>query len=105
MLQSCSQFICQWENEPGGGPIRIKHLLHSSAVRYGEIFHSPSAREISHLILYLVYSTVVFCYTRACNICPYFTSGYFFCALRNARNNEIDWEGTGGRSLTARTGA
>ena len=21
--------------------IRIKHLLHSSAVRYGEIFHSP----------------------------------------------------------------
>ena len=22
-------------------PIRIKHLLHSSAVRYGEIFHSP----------------------------------------------------------------
>ena len=23
----------------------------------------------------------------------------------HARNNEIDWEGTGGRSLTARTGA
>ena len=29
------QFICQWENEPGGVPIRIKHLLHLSAVRYG----------------------------------------------------------------------
>ena len=29
MLQSCSQFICQWENEPGGVPLRIKHLLHS----------------------------------------------------------------------------
>ena len=28
--------------------LRIKHLLHSSAVRYGEIFHSPSACEISH---------------------------------------------------------
>ena len=35
-------------NEPGGVPLRIKHLLHSSAVRYGEIFDSPSAREISH---------------------------------------------------------
>ena len=35
MLQSCtSQFICQRENEPGGVPLRIKHLLHSSAVRY-----------------------------------------------------------------------
>ena len=44
------QFICQWENGPGGVPIRIKHLLHSSAVRYGEIFHSPSAREISRHI-------------------------------------------------------
>ena len=32
-------------------PIRINHLLHSSAVRYGEIFHSPSAREISRLRL------------------------------------------------------
>ena len=40
----------QWENEPGGVPIRIKHLLHSSAVRYGKIFHSPSAREISRHI-------------------------------------------------------
>ena len=28
-------------------PIRIKHFLHSSAVRYGEILHLPSAREIS----------------------------------------------------------
>ena len=45
-----SQFICQWENEPGGVPLRIKHLLHSSAVRYGEIFHLPSAREISRHI-------------------------------------------------------
>ena len=35
------------ENEPGGVPIRIKRFLHSSAVRYGEIFHSPSARVIS----------------------------------------------------------
>ena len=46
LMQECN-FICQWENEPGGVPIRIKHLLHSSAVRYGKIFHSPSAREIS----------------------------------------------------------
>ena len=38
------------------------------------------------------------------SICPYFTSGYFFvhCACAD---NEIDWEETGGRSLTARTGA
>ena len=36
------------ENVPGVVPIRIKHL-HSSAVRYGEIFHSPSAHlAISH---------------------------------------------------------
>ena len=27
MLQSCSQFICQWEKEPGGVPLRIKHLF------------------------------------------------------------------------------
>ena len=47
----------------------------------------------------IVYSTVVFCYIRACNICPYFTSGYFFWCTVHARNNEIDWEGTGGRSL------
>ena len=55
-------------------------------------------------ILYLVFFTVVFCYTRACNICPYFTSG-FFLHTAHARNNEIDWEGTGERSLTARSGA
>ena len=48
LMQECCNFICQWGNEPGGVPIRIKHLLHSSAVRYGEIFYSPSAREISH---------------------------------------------------------
>ena len=59
---------------------------------------------VAYIILYLVYSTVVFCYTRACNICPYFTSGYFLCTA-HARKNEFDWEGTGGRSLTARTGA
>ena len=47
LMQECCNFICQWENEPGCVPIRIKHFLHSSAVRYGEIFHSPSAREIS----------------------------------------------------------
>ena len=28
-----------------------------------------------------------------------------FLFTAHARNNEIDWEGTGGRSLTARTGA
>ena len=39
-------------------------------------------------ILYLVYSTVVFCYTRACNICPYFTSVFFLCTA-HARNNEL----------------
>ena len=50
LMQECCNFICQWENEPGGVPIRIKHLLHSSAVRYGEIFHSSSAREISRHI-------------------------------------------------------
>ena len=57
----------------------------------------------NYFILYLVFSTVVFCYPRACNICPYFTSGYFFvhCAC-----TEIDWEGTGAwKKFTARTGA
>ena len=29
LMQECCNFICQWENEPGGVPIRIKHLLHS----------------------------------------------------------------------------
>ena len=43
-------YIVNGENVPGGVPIRIKHLLHSSAVRYGEIFHSPSVREISRHI-------------------------------------------------------
>ena len=38
LMQECCNFICQRENEPGGVPIRIKHFLHSSAVRYGEIF-------------------------------------------------------------------
>ena len=28
-----------------------------------------------------------------------------FLHTAHARNNEIDWEGTGGRSLTAHTGA
>ena len=55
LMQECcnpvaNSLFCQWENEPGGVPIRIKHLLHSSAVRYGEIFHSPSACEISRHI-------------------------------------------------------
>ena len=41
LMQECcnpvaNSLFCQWENEPGGEPIRIKHLLHSSAVRYGE---------------------------------------------------------------------
>ena len=27
LMQECCNFICQWENEPGGVPIRIKHLL------------------------------------------------------------------------------
>ena len=40
----------QWENGLGGVPLRIKHLLHSSAVRYGEIFHEPKASEISRHI-------------------------------------------------------
>ena len=39
LMQECE---CQWKNEPGGVPIRIKHLLHLSAVRYGEIFHEPN---------------------------------------------------------------
>ena len=26
-MQECCNFICQWENEPGGVPIRIKHLF------------------------------------------------------------------------------
>ena len=55
LMQECcnpvaNSFVNIWENEPGCVPIRIKHLLHSSAVRYGEIFHSPSAREISRHI-------------------------------------------------------
>ena len=53
LMQECCNpvlLICQWENEPGGVPLRIKHLIHSSAVRYGEIFHSPLAREISRHI-------------------------------------------------------
>ena len=29
LMQECCNFICQWENEPGGVPIRIKHLIHS----------------------------------------------------------------------------
>ena len=27
LMQECCNFICQWENEPGGVPIRIKHLF------------------------------------------------------------------------------
>ena len=56
LMQECCNFICQWENEPGGVPIRIKHLLHSSAVRYGEIFHLPYltlTRVISHIYIYI----------------------------------------------------
>ena len=41
---------CQWENEPEGVPLRIKHSLHSSAVRYGEILHKPKESEISRHI-------------------------------------------------------
>ena len=47
-MQECVNFICQWENEPEGVPLRINHLLHSSAGRYGKIFHEPKASEISH---------------------------------------------------------
>ena len=63
LMQECCQFICQWENGLGGVPLRIKHLLHSSAVRYGEIFHSPSAREnISpYLTLTRVISLIYLC--------------------------------------------
>ena len=42
LMQECCNFICQWENELGGVPIRIKH---SSAVRYGEIFHADSCNK------------------------------------------------------------
>ena len=45
LMQECCNFICQWENEPGGVSIRIKRLLHSSAVRYGEIFHADSCNK------------------------------------------------------------
>ena len=27
LMQECRNFICQWENEPGRVPIRIKHLF------------------------------------------------------------------------------
>ena len=54
LMQECCNFICQWENEPGGVPIIIKHLLHSSAVRYGEIFHEPKTSEISRHISQLI---------------------------------------------------
>ena len=50
LMKECCNFICQWENEPGGVPIRIKHLLHWSAVRYGEIFQELKAGEISRHI-------------------------------------------------------
>ena len=54
LMQECfnpaANSFVNGENEPGGVPIRINHLLHSSAVRYGKIFHSPSAREISRHI-------------------------------------------------------
>ena len=49
LMQECCNFICQWENEPGGVPIRIKHLLHSSGVRYGEISHADSCIYIKSL--------------------------------------------------------
>ena len=29
LMQECCNFIRQWENEPGGVPIRIKHLFYS----------------------------------------------------------------------------
>ena len=67
LMQECCNLICQWENEPGGVPIRIKHLLHSSAVRYGEIFHSPSAREnispyltLTHVISLMYLITAIY---------------------------------------------
>ena len=50
MQECCNPVANSFVNEPGGVPTRIKHLLHSSAVRYDEIFHSPSAREISRHI-------------------------------------------------------
>ena len=50
LMQECCNFICQWENEPGGVPIRIKHLLHSSGVRYGEISHADSCIYIKSLL-------------------------------------------------------
>ena len=56
----CCNIICQWENEPGGVPIRIKHLLHSSAVRYGEIFHE-SENISPYLTLTRVISLIYFC--------------------------------------------
>ena len=48
-------------------PLRIKHLLHSSAVRYGEIFHSPYLT-LTHVIsfIYLLPKGVWF---GAVNVC------------------------------------
>ena len=53
LMQECCNSTANslnFVNGQGGVPIRIKHLLNSSAVRYGEIFHSNSAREISRHI-------------------------------------------------------
>ena len=49
LMQECCNPVLSnsFVNEPGGVPLRLKHLLHSSAVIFGEIFHSPSARDIS----------------------------------------------------------
>ena len=45
LMQECCNPVlgnsCQWGNVLGCVPIRIKHLLHSSAARYMEIFYLP----------------------------------------------------------------
>ena len=53
LMQECCQFICQWENGLGGVPLRIKHLLHLSAVRYLAISHADSCNK--SYILYIIY--------------------------------------------------
>ena len=55
LMQECCNFICQWENEPGGVPIRIKHFLHSSAERYGDIYIYISPYLMLTRVISLIY--------------------------------------------------
>ena len=74
LMQECCNFICQWENEPGGVPIRIKHLLHSPYLTLTRVI--SLIYRMSYVGCHVLHSIITACPSLALpTLFPFFGAG------------------------------